>query len=1317
MRRFFLFLFFLCFSFVLLGQAYESVPGMQNETLTRVKLDTEGNLLFSTLRGMFRYDGTTVVPLYTERNVLDFFCEGDGTLWMTTQNSIVKMNPDGKIDIIEGVYYQSHWAYLYRTLFDMDSKSVLYSTMSGLHVLDKSTMKNQFEHQFKDSGQPSAILYDKSKGLVYSLDVDCLTVFDRHLDFLRQYKLSSIPETRSIAVCPDGGVFLGTDTGLFRLSEEGTISSVGGFEGFKILFLSEIEGDELLVGAKGKGIFRFGSGGCHQCFPEERLRMDKCLGFLAGGRYLWLSPDNTGLYLGVLDDNESDNSPLDVLSRKMERRRISCISESEDGRIWLLVDRRLVTFDKKTSVIESPLMLLDGTEDIDAFLLTTDNHLWVAHRSGIEEFEIRKDRLLPAFNTDAGTEIRYMRQDIDGSVLFVTSMNEAFRYDNVKGFQSEESSLLPSYIDSEGQTVINLNYWNSDSTVLADHSHEEDDSFEKSTSDSTGVLSLTAVCLDHRQRLWYITDMNTLHRIVIKGGKPIENKVFSLADPGQDQSLLGVFSLQEDSLGAMWLGTSSGLIRIDANDNIRYFNSGRKFDYYTASLRDSEGFLYFAYSNGLTIFDPRHLDGLVNTFKTPFSIPVVNINNHLVARIDTKGRFVSLDGTYSGVPLKLKYSENNLSFVLSYLDFDHLQIPFNYKLEGYDREWNYTRKSEVQYSHLPSGTYSFKVKLAKMPDSFSKTVSFRIAPAPWRSTIAYLLYILLAAGLASAAFFRARSFQRSRQLKTEQTFREKMNKMKIDLFVNLAHEFRTPLTLVRAPLKEIEAQEDLSPEGMRKMSILNRNLDKLQLLTSQMLEYNDIDRYDSSLNLTEQDLAAFLRETAENFSFKARESSSEIKVGGLVSCFCLFDKIKVGRVLSNLLSNSIKYSPDGGTIEINSARLSSQDARAEYGILPVEGDYVEVKVLDEGIGIPEGQLESVFGRYSRGVGPDSDISGYGIGLSYARDLVTMHKGAIKAEHRRPKGSVFSFIIPLSKDAYAESAHSEDSVKERISIERSETPVDSPSRKTDACETSALKDDSSRRTLLLVEDDNEMRDYLSGLLCSDYEIVTATNGKEGLAKLRERFPDLVVSDLQMPVMNGWEMCAAIRADEVFLGIPIVLLTAFNDTASRITGLDLGADAYLGKPFEPSELKAVLRNLLANQLRRQKILIRSTVSTIDEDKVSDAIGNPKDKSFLEKLYGLLEDHVSESEINVSYLYKDLGMSRTGFYYKVKELTGKSPIQLIGEYRMSKAVELMKTGQYSLKEISFMVGYEARQSFARSFHNSFGCSATEYLKKLNG
>lgn len=558
--------------------------------------------------------------------------------------------------------------------------------------------------------------------------------------------------------------------------------------------------------------------------------------------------------------------------------------------------------------------------------------------------------------------------------------------------------------------------------------------------------------------------------------------------------------------------------------------------------------------------------------------------------------------------------------------------------------------------------------------------------SPWLAPPALVFYIFLVPiiityGIQFYKFLKQR--HERLQMADEQ---QEMHEQHQHFVANISHEIRTPLTLISAPLKELVANNSLNEHDRALLGIMQRNVTRLNQLAEQILNNSNHGKDDRVLRLTFGDVSAFVESIVGNFRFYAHEKNLHLtfdsKTDGQQG---YFDMEKVEKIVSNLMSNAMKYTPEGGDVVVR--------------ICLDKGNAVIV-VKDTGIGVTGSRQREMFRRFNRldvtALQPSS--KGFGVGLHYAQCLAFLHHGRLTYEPNVPQGSRFTLSIPYDKAA-----------ENDVAAPESNDPIALPDEHHDEIHHEI---DEHLSTLLLVEDDYEMRAYIQMLLEDDYNVVTVSDGEEALETLKLNVPDLIISDVVMHRMDGFDLCRHIKDSEEYGYLPVLLLTAKSDLDNRRHGIDCGADAYIGKPFDPYYLKSVVCSILENRQRIQRIIRSMThideavaISENDDTSGTEPIMSQRDKDFLARFHRLLSDHLADENLNVTTLAAEMNLSYSSLYARVKELTGQSPQVFLNTYRMNIAMELLQTHNYTVAEVCYKVGASSPANFARSFKKQFG------------
>ena len=515
----------------------------------------------------------------------------------------------------------------------------------------------------------------------------------------------------------------------------------------------------------------------------------------------------------------------------------------------------------------------------------------------------------------------------------------------------------------------------------------------------------------------------------------------------------------------------------------------------------------------------------------------------------------------------------------------------------------------------------------------------------------------------------------------------------MSFFANISHEFRTPLTMISGPVSLLYSSPDITGENKNLLRIVQRSVNCMLRLLIQMLDFNKLENDTLKLKVRPTEIVVLLKELTDIFRVNAESKSITMITNGLEGSFIAWiDEDKIDKIFTNLMSNALKYTPAGGRINVNFDIVAGEDA--------VQA--VKIEVINTGQ-IPDDKLEKIFERYYQISDEHGGIYnwGTGIGLYYARSLARLHHGSLTASNLKDDNKVmFTLIVPVGQSAYSEAERSHEQVNQLEAFPLEENPL--PVKPDPDL-------DKEKKTIMVVDDDSEVAYYLEMLLGSDYQVVCRFNAESALEAITENAPDLILSDVVMPGKDGYWLCREIKESLQLCHIPVILVTAKTTIENQVEGLNVGADAYVTKPFEPHYLMALIKSLLNNREKTRSLLSRSTQT----DKMDENVLSPQDNMFMTELYHLMESELSNPELDVTRMAQLLKISRTKFYYKVKGLTGENPSVFFKTYKLNRAAELLKEGKYTISEIADMTGFNTLSHFSKSFKQQFGIPPSEYLK----
>ncbi|MBR5255610.1 MAG: response regulator, partial [Bacteroidales bacterium] len=500
------------------------------------------------------------------------------------------------------------------------------------------------------------------------------------------------------------------------------------------------------------------------------------------------------------------------------------------------------------------------------------------------------------------------------------------------------------------------------------------------------------------------------------------------------------------------------------------------------------------------------------------------------------------------------------------------------------------------------------------------------------------------------------------------------------------------------PVSQLASSEDIKGQDRKLVGIIQRSSTWMLSLVNQLLDFNRIGDKKLQLKVAKGDIVAPLKGIADLFRFNAGAKGIELQTYGLEDSFSMWaDVDKVQKIVMNLLSNAMKFTPTGGKVTLSFDVVPREEAAEAFQLTKADTDsqYAKITVSDTGKGIPEGQLEKIFERFYQ-ADNQGDTHGSGIGLFYARALAGLHHGYIKAANREEGGAVFTIILPVSASSYTED--------ERTSAQ----PVyDIPAPVVEETP-SAPEEEADRKRIAVVDDDIDIANYVKVLLSPYYNVSVYFDAASALSGMQEEIPDLVVSDVVMPGMSGYDLCEAVKGDLQLSHIPVVLVTAKVAVENQVQGLGKGADAYVTKPFQPAYLLALIKSLLQN---REKLHRQLGSVTTTEEIAPEAL-SPRDAAFMKELYELMEKELSNIDLDITRITEMMKISRTKFYYKVKGLTGENPSVFFKRYKLNRAADLLKEGKYNMSEIAYMTGFNTLSHFSTSFKKQFGVPPSEYV-----
>lgn len=969
---------------------------------------------------------------------------------------------------------------------------------------------------------------------------------------------------------------------------------------------------------------------------------------------LWIGTDGEGI-TGIYPDGTENrfltdidgNNGLYIQSIKEDRNHNIWVGTYRNG-LWIY-DPSDNQFTKRT--LKSP----DGmnVQDVRSIFKDSENRIWVAADLGLYLYSDKEDRL--AFfqeNTHGltGTISQSIAEDDSGAIWVAYDDGGLFK------FMENKSDITASRFDS------------------IDFSNDKPQQNKKN--------DIVSIAFDGNGRLWFVDNKGQLGSYSIKSGEYTRH-------PKNLSHEIPFTSVLVENGQTLWLGSQNGIWRYDVKngDLETYHKSDGFFDnsYLPRSAhKGTDGYLYFGGRNGLSYFKPEDLKKkpiTANLFIGEIEIP----NGPLTSILPNQDW---------GITDRLKLKHNQSSFSFRFLAIDDVLFPnfkYAYRLKDFDDNWTFSRKErKATYTNIPPGEYIFEVKAGLENGTWDigrKAISLSIAPPFWKTTWAYLIYFLLLLGLiyGIVMWIRLRNGLLAEKLMHEHD--KEIFALKMDFFAKMSHEIQTPLTLILTPLDQMmkNALEGGNSQLQQRLRIIANNAKRLSRIVFELTSLRDKEMKKLRLRPSKTDFIGHLKEIASAFEEQANFRDIEFKCSYPFDTWILnYDSHKMEHIIYNLLGNAFKFTPKGGSISMDVVNEEWERS-------------IKISITDSGPGIPKAELDKIFRLFYQG-DSGKQRSGTGIGLALTKELVDLHGGTIDVKSSRKRGTCFSVSFPIdeksgidvSKEAVEANLHPANGL---VNVESTAEPIHK----------------TFEKTLLIVEDNYELQISLRDVFDSLYNVLLAENGEEGYEMTKKHRPDLIISDIMMPKLNGLEMVSLLQKDKLTAHIPIILLTAKKEKRDKITGLRSGALEYIVKPFSTSELIIKVNNILT---RSDRLMAKYKNDMLNLPKKAGM--RSQDDIFLEQVVESIESKMGNSEFKLEELADDLKISYSTLFRKFQSLTGKTLIEFVRTMRLKKAYLLISEADHGIAQAAFSVGFNDPKYFTRCFRKEFGKTPNSVKKE---
>ena len=1410
----------------------QMATSISNNSIQCLYEDRQGNIWVGTASGLNKYDkiAQTFKTYHTNplnpqslshNDVRSIYQDQSGTLWIGTYVGLNRFNPSTNLFTLyeHAPGHANKWAYNMITEIREDRSGHLWlGTSQGLSLFDRTLGRfTRFSFHTSADLNPqhviTDILEDHQGALWVATSGDGLLKFDRKT---RAYK-----------------VYTPSQTNIDQKNSSPGNSINRNISSQHILSLFEDTSGILWIGTQDKGLTSFDPKRErfteHRSLPVTDITITTI--YQDRSRVLWVGTYLEGLYkvdlmkkkfyqqthhpqnpntlraaivTTLYQDRQGkiwigNNKGIDKLDPKngqithftypgappknLWENNANCIYQDQEGYFWIgLHGGGLKRFDSSTNQFitysynpSDPAGLPNGI--IGAIHQTKDGTLWLGTRFGLTQFDQKTKKFTtyrPASLTSLQFDIRKILEDHSGRLTVATAGHEGlYSFDPL---QKRFISIGTGQVDSR-----RLQSGQNDTSVNASATERR----------SSGLTGVNTVYQDQRQTLWIGS---------ASGGLYYLNHQYQPAiRPVTGHQILTqtiIEAILEDNSGNLWLSTrKNGLLKFNpATQTLHVYTTMdglQSNEFNGAALKSAGGQLYFGGKNGITIFNS---DSIRNN---PYP-PAVVITSF---KVFDKPRNISAEIT-------LPYSDNFFSFEFAALSYAlPARNQYAYQLVGVDNDWVHSgTRRYASYTRLSPGEYIFKVKAANHDGVWNNkgtSIKIVITPPFWRTTWAYLFYSLtfmgILVGLRHYIIYQQRLRHQLLRSSLESEKLMELDKLKSEFFISISHELRTPLTLILSPIEQNLDSKNIGSFDESQVRLMHRNAHRLLTLLTQLLDSAKITAGKMKVNLGCQDIIAYLQTIVLSFRSVAERQRIALKFESEHdSLLALFDQDKLEKIVSNLLSNALKFTLPNGEITLKISVSTPIDNVSVAGSLtanPGTEHRLILQVTDTGIGLAPEQLPKIFDRFYQIANPLTEnhsthsIAGIGVGLALAKELVELQQGNITVTSIPGKGTCFTVDLPLSVvnpllvdshlELSAETGVAHTTTAESTELKTQSTdfsgPTNLPGLQTSLLQSVVDTDSESEQSsvlnqagqalplLLLIEDSEDLRQYLKSIFQNKYQITEAINGKDGWHQILELLPDLVISDWMMPEMDGVTLCHQLKTDQRTCHIPFVLLTAKGSVQSTIEGLETGADQYISKPFHPNELLIRVENLLEQQNRLRTWWSRNfmgfSVSTTDieadqlypanlptEGGVHDQVAldsssqmpelnadsphvtplvnyshssrsqtvsslNALDEKFLQYVMQIIEDNLADTDFGIEKLEKQVGMSHTQFNRKLKALTNQSPSEFLRHYRLRKAATLLTERECNVSEVAFQVGFSNLSYFTKCFRQVYGITPSSY------
>lgn len=1319
------------------------VGGFTYGAIYSIGEDSNGFIWFGTLHGLYRYNTVAVQKFMHNpkdstsipgNSIRTIFCDASGNLWIGTSRGVC-------------VYDKSQDQFITKKLQDksgemlgQDVREIFQSEDQGIYLLSTTMLgklnikTNHFKKVKveKDASENFTCAFSDKQGKVWiggaNGTVWLYEPSNQQFQKFCNYRNESIQKIFS----DEAGLWIGySNSGLDLMGLRGDlITHYGGdpddrnrIHHNRVRDIYKDDSGKIWVSTY-KGISIIDHGIINNMLPKAipGLPYKSIFKIFRDSKNgIWMGTWSGGLAYRSNYDNRFVHFGKDHADSDLDNEFVSSFAEKSDGTILIGTEfGNLNKLDRGSNkMINIPFKTVNGKKIDNIKSLFFDKKtrtLWVGTFLDGLWFQQKNETVMRPFDKFSNQRISvYALEKSDSGLWIGTYGNGLYHYNTSSGYLKQYGIIASdsSSISSNGiRAIIIANdktLWVGTSNGL-NHLNPQTGRFQRYIyrPNVTNCISNDEILALHQDRtgkIWIGTS---------GGGVNKYDQNTNMFESYQiKDGLIGddVYGIREDKNGIIWISTENGISSIDpSHNNFRNFFredelNGNQYNPGAVFLT-SLGEILFGNTKGFTLFAPEQMK--INPVPPKVILTSLLINNLPVTN-HTKETPLTKSLQMEDV-LILSHQQNSLTFNFVANNF---LLPnknqFKYRLVNYDNHWiNAGTQNYATYTKIPAGNYVFEVIASNNDNLWNNTptqLKISISPPIWLSRYAYVVYLIF----LTLIFYFIRKEVLGRQRYKKELLLERLvheseaqvHEMKLRFFTNISHEFRTPLTLIASPVNLLLAKFNFEPIVREHLLTMQRNSNRLLRLINQLIDIRKLELGRAVFHPRNTELIALCKEVISCFEMEAKDKHIHLSFNTEVEKLNVnIDPEKADKIFFNILGNAMKFTPENGAIDVTVYKTHSAEFRDESLLIgePIEGNIVCIEFSDNGPGIATEELKLIFERF--GQGKNHQSSGTGIGLHMAYEYTRMHKGNIRVKSKIGSGSTFTISFPLNEDTDRSKAASEEPGSNALII-----PVEDLKKS----QVTHLEKDKTV-TILIIEDNYELRNYLKNLLSQEYRIVTAPNGKQGLEIALTILPDLVITDVMMPLMDGFEVCSRLKNDMLTSHIPVVLLTALNDAEKQIGGFKTGADAYITKPFDENILLAQIENLI-----RSRAKLREVFSISDSEWANGMEHLTSDRVLIDKATAIIEQHLNDKTFVVDHLAGKLGISTSSLYRKLKILTNQSPTEFVRYIRLKKAIRLMNEGNTNVDEIGFAIGFNSHSYFTSSFKKQFGKTPSDYLNDL--